>query len=165
MATTAPEATARETGTSRALVALKRMVLRGELLPGEQLRQERLAARLGISRVPLREALLVLANQGLLDHKSQHGFVVANLTLDELSQFHFMLYVLESELLRTLQWPDAHMIARLRALNGRMAELVEAADWFEIVELNHKFHSTLWSLSSRNVICEQVERIWPLADA
>src|SRR5215216_984212 len=165
MAMAAPEAAARETGTSRALVALKRMVLRGELLPGEQLRQERLAAQLGISRVPLREALLVLANQGLLDHKSQQGFIVAKRTHDELAQVHFMLDVLESELLRTLQWPDDQGIARLRALNRRMADLVEAADWFEIVELNHKFHSTLWSLSSRKVICEQVERIWPLADA
>ena len=66
-----------QTGTARAIQAIKQRILRGDLLPGEQLRQEKLAADLGISRMPLREALLILANQGLLDHGTEQGFVVA----------------------------------------------------------------------------------------
>ncbi|MEP7739597.1 GntR family transcriptional regulator [Nocardioides sp. 31GB23] len=155
----------RETGTSRAIAAIKRRIVRGELLPGEQLRQERLATELGISRVPLREALLVLANQGLLDYRSQQGFIVAKRTHDELAQIHFLLDVLESELLRTLEWPDGKTLARLKKLNSQMADLVDVADWFEIVDLNHEFHSVLWQLSTRNLISEEVQRIWPLADA
>lgn len=154
-----------ETGTARAIAAIKQRILRGELLPGEQLRQERLAAELGISRVPLREALLILANQGLLDSGSQQGFVVARRSWAEFAQIHFMLDVLETELLRTIVWPDEEMLDYLRALNGKMAALVDAPDWFEIVELNHEFHRVLWELSSENLVSSEVQRIWPLADA
>ncbi|MFC4946662.1 GntR family transcriptional regulator [Pseudonocardia sp. GCM10023141] len=154
-----------ETGTARAITAIKQRILRGELLPGEQLRQEKLAADLSISRVPLREALLILADQGLLDSASQQGFVVARRSRAEFAQIHFMLDVLESELLRTIVWPDADTLEYLRALNDKMAALVEAPDWFEIVELNHEFHRVLWDLSTENLISTEVQRIWPLADA
>ncbi|TQC48783.1 GntR family transcriptional regulator [Rhodococcus sp. WS4] len=154
-----------ETGTSRAISAIKQRILRGELLPGEQLGQERLAAEIGISRVPLREALLVLADQGLLDRRSQRGFVVARRSRAEFAQLHFMLDVLEDELLRTIVWPGSETCDHLRELNRKMTELVYASDWFEIVELNHAFHQSLWSLSTENLIVKEVERIWPLADA
>ena len=154
-----------ESGTTRAIQAIKQRILRGDLLPGEQLRQEKLAADLGISRVPLREALLILANQGLLDHGTQQGFVVARRSRAEFAQVHFMLDVLERELLRTFVWPDGETLARLRILNAQMATLVDATDWFEIVELNHEFHRVMWDLSTENLISREVQRIWPLADA
>ena len=155
----------RMTGTDRALNYLRRAILRGELLPGEQLRQERLAAELKISRVPLREALLVLANQGLLFHERHQGFVVAKRSRDELAQLHLLLRLLEDELLSTITWPNQHVIGRLRDLNDQMKQLVEADDWIDIVELNHEFHCVVWQQSSLNLIVDQVLRIWPLADA
>lgn len=154
-----------ETGTVHAIQAIKRRILHGDLLPGEQLRQEKLAAELGISRVPLREALLVLANQGLLSHGTHQGFVVARRSRDELAQIHFLLDVLESELLRTIVWPDDETLDHLKALNAKMAALVDAPEWLEIVEFNHEFHSVLWNLSTQNLISDEVQRIWPLADA
>ncbi|MDT7706936.1 MAG: hypothetical protein QOG20_2543 [Pseudonocardiales bacterium] len=160
-----PRRTGAETGTARAIQAIKRRILHGELLPGEQLRQEKLAAELGLSRVPLREALLVLANQGLLAHGGQQGFIVARRSRAEMAQIHFLLDVLETELLRTLRWPDDETLGYLRSLNARMTALVDAPEWLEIVELNHEFHRVLWSLSTQNLISDEVQRIWPLADA
>jgi DNA-binding GntR family transcriptional regulator len=154
-----------ETGTARAIQLIKQRILRGEFLPGEQLRQERLAAELGISRVPLREALLILASQGILDHGTQQGFVVARRSRTEFAQIHFMLDVLERELLRTFVWPDDVTLDYLRTLNANMTALVDGPDWFEIVELNHEFHRVLWDLSTENLISSEVQRIWPLADA
>src|SRR6266567_7969482 len=63
--------------THRVLRELRSRILRGDLLPGEQLKQEQLAAELDVSRVPVREALMVLANQGLLTHRPNQGFVIA----------------------------------------------------------------------------------------
>jgi DNA-binding GntR family transcriptional regulator len=154
-----------ETGTARAIRAIKRRILRGELLPGEQLRQEKLAVELGISRVPLREALLVLANQGLLGHTAHQGFVVARRSREELAQIHFLLDVLETELLRTIKWPDDETLDYLRTLNARMSAFVDSPEWLEIVELNHEFHFVLWNLSTQNLISDEVQRVWPLADA
>lgn len=154
-----------QTGTSKAIAAIKLRIVRGELLPNEQLRQEKLAAELGISRVPLREALLILADQGLLSKGSQQGFTVARRSKAEFAQVHYMLGMLEDRLLSTLVWPADEQLDRLRGLNERMIALVEASDWFDIVELNHEFHQVLWSLSTENVIAREVQRLWPLADA
>jgi len=153
------------TGTERAAAAIKRSILRGELLPGEQLRQERLATSLGVSRVPLREALLILANQGLLRHEKNQGFVVAKRSRDELEQLQELLSILEGELIKTIQWPDEDVITYLRQLNDQMAALIDADDWIDIVELNHEFHHVLWQRSRRHLFAVEVERIWPLGDA
>jgi DNA-binding GntR family transcriptional regulator len=153
------------TGSDRVLEAIKRAILRGELLPGEQLRQERLAGDLGVSRVPLREALLVLANQGLLVHHPHQGFILAKRSKDELSQLHYLLSLLEEELVRTVEWPDDVTIARLRELNEQMAAMVDSSEWIDIVQLNHEFHKVVWCLSRMNMVADEVQRVWPLADA
>ncbi|MEZ2389117.1 GntR family transcriptional regulator [bacterium RCC_150] len=152
------------TGSARVLAGVKRSVLRGELLPGEQLRQERLAAEFEVSRVPLREALLILANQGLLKHEPNQGFVVAKRSEDEIGQLHHLLSLLEGELLRTITWPGAATISRMKALNEAMSALVDSPDWVEIIELNHEFHRSLWQCSRLNLFADEVERVWPLAD-
>src|SRR5437660_1315975 len=59
-----------------ALQVLKTMIVNGELSPGEQIRQEEMAEQLSVSRVPLREALNVLADQGLLFHRLHQGYFV-----------------------------------------------------------------------------------------
>src|SRR5579872_25591 len=58
----------------RAVADLRGRILRGELTPGEQLRQEQLADAVGVSRIPLREALRALAVQGLLEHRPHQGY-------------------------------------------------------------------------------------------
>lgn len=151
--------------TRRVLEELRRRVLRGDLLPGEQLRQERLATELDVSRVPVREALMILANQGLLTHHPNQGFVVTKRTPDELSQVHRLLGILEAELITSLTWPDRSTLLRLNRLNQKMAALVTVKDWTEVVLLNHEFHQLLWRLSPLNLIVDEVERVWGLADA
>ena len=60
-----------------ALARLRDMFLNGQLLPGEQVRQEQIAEQLGVGRAPLREALNVLAKQGPLVHRPNQGYFVA----------------------------------------------------------------------------------------
>jgi DNA-binding GntR family transcriptional regulator len=151
--------------TRRVLQELRKRVLRGDLLPGEQLRQEQLALELGVSRVPIREALMVLANQGLLTHHPNQGFVVTKRTADELDQVNRLLDLLENELLNTFRWPDRSTLMRLKNINTQMSRLVDAEDWTDVVPLNHEFHKILWTLSSSTLIAQETERVWGLADA
>jgi len=154
------------TATPRVLEELRRRILIGEVLPGEQLRQETLARDLNVSRVPLREALLILANQGLLTHHPNQGFVVTKRTPDELAQVHLLLGLLEDELLsRALVWPNRSTLMRLRNLNKRMTDLVDAQAWIDVVSLNHEFHQILWDMSPLKLVVDEVERVWALADA
>lgn len=152
--------------TQRVADELRRRILVGDLLPGEQLRQERLAGELSISRVPLREALLVLANEGLLAHQPNQGFVVSKRSSDELAQIHLILGMLELELLTNgFTWPNRTTLMRMRNLNKKMAGLIEAANWIDVVPLNREFHRILWNQSPLNVVVAEVERVWSLAAA
>lgn len=152
--------------TQRVANELRLRILKGDLLPGEQLRQERLAGELSISRVPLREALLVLANEGLLAHHPHQGFVVSKRSSDELAQIHLILGMLETELLTNgFIWPNRATLMRMRNLNKRMADLIEAPNWIDVVPLNREFHHLLWVQSPLNVVVAEVERVWSLAAA
>jgi DNA-binding GntR family transcriptional regulator len=151
--------------TDRALRELRRKILRGELLPGEQLRQEQLAEQLHTSRVPVREALSVLANEGLLTHRKRQGYFVTKRSPEELAQIRLMLGLLEHELTSTIGWPSASFISQLRAKNDRMAELADDEAYLDMVPLNHEFHLQIFSLSPLNLVLDEVRRLWTLADA
>ena len=152
-------------GAARAIAELRKLILRGELLPGEQLRQEELAQRLGVSRVPVREAFLVLANQGLLVHRPHQGFVVAKRTVAELDQLHRLLTFLETELHASIHWPDHAVRERLVQLNDCMSAEVDATEFFDFIDLNHDFHRTVWDLSPLKTFVAEAERVWTLGDA
>ncbi|MBI4589202.1 MAG: GntR family transcriptional regulator [Candidatus Rokubacteria bacterium] len=75
--------------------ALREAILRGELPPGTRLRQLQLAARLGISRTPLREALMKLEQEGLIELLPSLGLRVAVLNLDEAVELYDLREVLD----------------------------------------------------------------------
>ncbi len=151
--------------TARIIAELRRLILLGELLPGEQLRQEELSRRLTVSRVPLREALLVLAHQGLLTHRPNQGFAVAKRTVDELDQLHRMHTLLENELNESIHWPDEAALARLQQINDELAATSETGDVVGFIDLNHDFHRAVWDLSPLKLIVSEVERLWSLSDS
>lgn len=148
----------------RALRQLRSRILLGQVLPGEQIRQEEMAAELGVSRVPLREALRVLAQEGLLQHERNRGYFVAKRGLHQLAQIHLMLNELETALMRTIGWPDDPLLRELDELNEEMRAVVEQPDWTPLLALNRRFHFTIFQLSPLDVIRQEVERLWIMAE-
>ncbi|WP_460062517.1 GntR family transcriptional regulator [Streptomyces sp. YKOK-I1] len=149
----------------RAVRELRNQILQGRLLPGEQIRQEEIAEQLRISRVPVREALSVLASEGQLTHRPHQGYFVTKRSPEELAQIGLMLALLENELARTVVWPSDEVIAELRSLNEDMARLVDRPEWVEMVALNHAFHLRIFGLSPLGLVLDEVRRLWMLADA
>src|SRR5882672_1526105 len=143
-----------------ALQRLRAKVVSSELMPGEQIRQQEMAEELGVSRVPLREALNLLADQGLLLHRPNSGYFVAKRAPNELAQIRRILQLLENELLVSIEWPDSTCIDELRDLNGQMRECVYAADWTPLVRLNREFHLKIYELSPSRLILDEVKRLW-----
>ena len=68
------------TQLDQAIVRMREMILRGELLPGQRVAEAPLAELLGISRTPVRQALPLLAQEGLLTEHGTRGFVVRAFT-------------------------------------------------------------------------------------
>lgn len=74
---------------------LRDAILSGELAPGEKIVEEQLCADIGISRAPLREALRLLAQQGLVEHLPRRGSRVAEWSPTDILQLFELRYVLE----------------------------------------------------------------------
>jgi DNA-binding GntR family transcriptional regulator len=144
--------------------ALRVRIAQGALSPGEQIRQEEMAREFGVSRVPLREALRALADQGLLEHHHNRGYFVAKRMPEELYQLHSMLDLLETELVKSMDWPTKDEIEDLRSLNRQMAALADRLDWTEMIPLNRKFHLKVFGLTHHRLILREVERLWCMTD-
>jgi DNA-binding GntR family transcriptional regulator len=136
----------RSTAAAQVLDALRERILSGDISGGEQLRQEKLADELGVSRVPVREALNQLEAEGLVRLVSHKGAVVTRLSLDELQEAYEIRARLETWLLDLsiphLAEPDFTRAEEI------LAELDAAApeQWSD---LNWAFHVTLYRPAGR----------------
>lgn len=144
----------------RALLMLRAMIARGELHPGEHLRQDELAHRMGTTRVPVREAFKTLVAEGLLIHRQNQGHFVTKLDSHELHQLCWLRSVLEDELARTARWPDAALLKHLRALNERIRALGPSGAVQEIVDIDLAIHLEMWKLSDQAVLTGEILRVW-----
>lgn len=138
-------------------------IITGALNPGEAVRQEDMARELDVSRAPVREALRVLVDQGMLEHRVHTGYFVKKRSATELRQIYMMLEFLESHIMATIEQPSDAAIARMRAINDEMRSCVESDDWSPMIDLNRRFHFEIFRLSPLNVVLEELERLWTIA--
>lgn len=154
------------TATARATDTLRAMILDRQLSPGQQLRQEKIAEVLGLSRSPLREALRTLESEGLVRHSVNQGYFVASLSRTELHQIYLMRRLLEDEVLRrsVARMSDSD-ITELRAANRAVLDAVEQDAIGRILTANRNFHFLLFRYSGLDLVVGQIERLWHLSEA
>jgi len=136
----------RATAVEMVAADLRQRILSGKLAPGSALRQEALAEELGVSRIPLREAIRLLSSEGLVNLQPHRGAYVAQLSVDEVQEFFELRVQLEPWLLRLavpqLQPAD---LARAEALVNEM-DSAPADAWSR---LNWQLHETLYRPANR----------------
>src|ERR671926_364153 len=88
------------TSQEAVLGEIRRAIMSRELQPGERVRQEQLAERLNVSRVPVREALKVLEAEGQVTYQAHRGYTVVELSLAELEEIYLARRLLETETTR-----------------------------------------------------------------
>ena len=130
----------RRTAGDQAAEQIRQMVWEGELGPGDRLNQEDLAERLGVSRIPVREALLQLQHEGLIDMTPHRGAFVHELRPDDVLD-HYELYglVYGFALRRTTERADPAVLAEVTAVG---AELRQTKDPVELDRLMSRFLGT-----------------------
>ena len=155
-------ATASASGRSVGVVvaAIRDHIRRQELLPGEQVRQSDWAERVGVSRVPVREALNSLALAGILTHDPNRGFFVTKYTRAELAQLYYVRGVIEVECVRALEWPSEDELVPLRHWADKMAAAAAAGDALGWLEAHDVFHSMVLSHSPLTVLVYEAERLY-----
>jgi DNA-binding GntR family transcriptional regulator len=121
---------------------LRDLIVEGRLAGGTRIHEGRLCEQLGVSRTPLREALKVLANEGLVDLLPNRGAVVRPVTAKDTRDLLRVLGRLEA-LAGELACAEAtdDEIAELQAVHDRMLELHHAGNIMEYFKLNQVIHS------------------------
>jgi DNA-binding GntR family transcriptional regulator len=143
---------------------IRELIVRGALSPGVHLGQMQLAEKFEASRVPVREALKLLAAEGILVHDPNRGFFVATLSSDEARQLYRMRHLIEVELLSTAAWPTKDEIAQLNAMVDELEELLTKGDRAKWAIRHRDFHRAIFNLSSEKVLVREVLRLWTLTD-
>ena len=132
---------------------LRDMIVEGVLAPGERIPEADLCAHFGISRTPLREALRVLASEGLIEPHGGRGSRVTRITTDEIGELFEVVAGLErmaAEL--AAQRMNAAAIESLRALHVRMEKYFKDGDRHRYFGLNQQTHTKIVHLSGNSVL-------------
>lgn len=135
--------------------AVRAMIVDGALADGERINEVRLAAQLGVSRTPLREALNRLSVEGALTSAPRIGYFVRPLTLDEFKQIYAIRPLLDPEALRLAGLPAPKKMERLSKLNQSLRKARGRA----AIALDDEWHLTLISDCPNRVLIEMIENI------
>jgi len=145
--------------------ALYELIRSGELSPGEKVDQRVVSARLAVSRTPLREALRALAADGALTHTPNQGYVVAKLSIHDLMQYYTLRDYLETQLLTSMEWPDASQMSRLRAAEQACVDASASGNASLAARRNRDFHFVMFSWSPLAILRAEGERVWRVSEA
>ncbi|MCS6871124.1 MAG: GntR family transcriptional regulator [Anaerolineae bacterium] len=144
-----------------AVERLRAMIAQGRLRGGEWLRQAALAAELGISYTPIREALKQLEAEGLVEHVPYRGVRVVKFRPDDILDVYSIRMALEPQAAYSAaQRITEPELAALRDLYERMCELHGADVLARARELNEQFHLKIAEASRRTYLIRTVRAIW-----
>ncbi len=158
-----------ESQTVRAELALRDLVLSGQIKPGERLSELSLVERVGVSRTPVRAALMRLAEEGLVESIPSGGFVVRAFSDRDVREALEIRGTMEGLAVRLAaeRGVPSTALAPLRDLLARLDVVVAAAPhqeavFADYVDLNARFHREVVALAESRLIERQLERVMTL---
>ena len=153
------------TAQEAVLAELRRLLVTGELAPGAPVRQEAVAERLGVWRVPVREALKVLEGEGALVYSAHRGYVVAELSVDDLVEVYRLRELLEAEAIRVAvpRLTDA-VVDGLDAAAYAVDEAGRDGDLVAMTAANRDFHFLLFDAAAMPRLSRTLRQLWDATD-
>lgn len=129
----------------------------GELRPGSAIHLEEMSSRFGISRTPLREALLQLESEGFVTIYPRRGIVVNHLTEEDIHNAYEIIGALEAAVIfnERNKITDTQ-ISNLRQLNAQMRQSLEQDDFDTFYQYNLAFHNVYLDLTENNNLVHTV---------
>ncbi|QMU80318.1 GntR family transcriptional regulator [Streptacidiphilus sp. PB12-B1b] len=149
------------TAEAVALVELRDAIVRGDLPPGSQIRQSAAAEQLGLSVIPVREALKTLASEGMVVYQAQRGYTVAQLHPESVDGIFRVRELLEAEAetaaAARLRPED---LAAMRAALEEQCAATEAGDAHAGITANRRFHFALLDRCDNEWLLRFVRQLW-----
>ena len=141
----------RETGREYALRTLKENIIRLELAPGSMLSENELAAQMGLSRTPVREALVELSKVDIVEIYPQRGSAIARIDYDLVEEARFMRLVLEKAVVEQVCALAAPAdLQRMRHNLRLYQECMDAGDSDAGLETDNNFHRILFQIARKD---------------
>lgn len=132
---------------------LRKRIENGPLRPGKRITEPEIAEALGVSRSPVREALLQLSKEGLVTIVPYRGAIVSKLQRDRFNElFHFRLNLEEFAIARVVELASNAQIENLRTYVERIRKAAAAGDSVRCVDADLRLHEYLVSLSRNSFL-------------
>jgi DNA-binding GntR family transcriptional regulator len=149
------------TKLERAYTIIRERIFNGTYVPGYRLVFDALAREFGISPVPIREAIRRLEAEGWVEYRPNSSAVVAAVDATKYEEELSVLALLEgyATALAAPQLTSADL-QRLREINGRMLDALQAADIRAFGHLNHEFHFFIYERCQNSYLIELLRQVW-----
>ena len=157
----------RQAGSAREAILgeLKRVILDGGAAPGLPVPVDEVAAHYQVSRIPVREALMSLVGEGLVEHRARAGYTVATLTPGELREFYLVREALEAAALaaavRRATPADDELV---RAAHVATSAAIEAGDSRGHHRQSRRFHLALVNAGGMPRLAHMFEAAWNMTE-
>lgn len=132
-------------------------ILQGAFAPGERLRQDELAEAIGVSRIPVRSALMQLDAEGLIDFHSYRGALVTDVSIDDMREIYDIRALVEPHALRKAM--RTMTPERLEHLERLARELNDIEDGAQFLERRIAFFTELYSGGEQPLMLALIERL------
>ena len=139
---------------------LKQGILDGSLLPGTHLAEPQIAAQMGVSRSPVREAFRLLEAEGLLEIRTSQGAFVCGLSTDQVREIYTARSLIEgyaTELAAQNAMPAD--VERLRRAQAASIEAARREDYAATIEADFAFHRLIWEIAEHGILYDVLARL------
>ena len=135
-------------------------IVNGDIAPGERLIQEKIASQINISRTPVREALLRLEQEGILEISGRKGFSIRKISEDEVRQLYAVREAIEGYAARQVaERKDPEQLATIKKTVD--AELEEDLTDVEVdFRVNRAIHRTIVEQTGNSMLLDMFDRVW-----
>ena len=139
---------------------LKQRLLDGEICPGEEINLTTLSETLGVSRTPVREALIQLMKDGFIEGATRKGFRIKQADRREIRDLYEIGGLLESEIVKAAcDAMTGEQIEQLEAIQRKIEDALERSDAKAYLDYNAEFNALLWGFCPNRVLNEFSSKI------
>lgn len=154
------------TAQQHAVEALRRLIVSGALRPGARVNQEDVAAELGLSVAPIREALRVLEQEGQVTYLPRRGYFVTELRIADLEEIYALRALLEARAARhALPVLDDEALERVRDAARACADAAATGDVAAELAANRRFHFGLLEAPGQPHALRVIRLLWDSTEA
>jgi DNA-binding GntR family transcriptional regulator len=144
----------RRSVTEQATNIIRELILNGELRPGQPVTHQDMSRRLGVSTMPVREALIRLTHEGFIDARQGRVFRVAQTSRQDVDDIYWLHGLLSGELAaRACKRGDSELVRRLREINSGWEHLPNA----DLTDREFAFHTAIQRAAESPKLAKMIE--------